>query len=126
MKTAKLNKSKLDHFKKLLLEKKADLERELTSVGKENPDTPGDWEATPEPRNELPSDPNEMADVFEELENRAAIEDTIEKHLADVKESLERIEEGTYGICSECEKAIKTKRLEAVPSADKCMECAEM
>ncbi len=40
-----------------------------------------------------------------------------------IDEALLRVEEGTYGICAECEIEISEKRLEAVPFAKLCVEC---
>ena len=37
--------------------------------------------------------------------------------------ALERIEDGTYGICEECEKVISEKRLKARPVTTLCIEC---
>jgi len=37
--------------------------------------------------------------------------------------ALERIEDGTYGICMECGHLISRERLEAVPHARLCIEC---
>jgi DnaK suppressor protein len=37
--------------------------------------------------------------------------------------ALERIKEGTYGACMECEAEIGIKRLRAVPWAEYCVEC---
>jgi DnaK suppressor protein len=45
------------------------------------------------------------------------------KFLAYLDRALERIEDGTYGICSECGNAISKKRLEAVPHARMCLDC---
>ncbi|MEO0917772.1 MAG: TraR/DksA family transcriptional regulator, partial [Pseudomonadota bacterium] len=38
--------------------------------------------------------------------------------------ALQRIENGTYGICQKCEEDISTERLEAVPYAPLCRTCA--
>ena len=46
-----------------------------------------------------------------------------EKYLAHLNEALNRIREGTFGICRTCNKAISKKRLEAVPNATECIEC---
>jgi DnaK suppressor protein len=43
--------------------------------------------------------------------------------LRQVRAALRRIHEGTFGICIECESAIGPKRLLAVPSAPRCIEC---
>ncbi|MCK5552032.1 MAG: TraR/DksA C4-type zinc finger protein, partial [Deltaproteobacteria bacterium] len=40
-------------------------------------------------------------------------------------EALDRIENGTFGICEECEEAIAVKRLEAIPNARYCVRCKE-
>ncbi len=47
------------------------------------------------------------------------------KLLRQVQEARRRIEEGTYGICHECEEPISPKRLDAVPWARYCVTCQE-
>ncbi len=37
--------------------------------------------------------------------------------------ALERIEDGTYGICEECEKKIRLERLKVMPFARYCVNC---
>jgi len=43
--------------------------------------------------------------------------------LRQVKASLQRIHDGSFGICIECEEAISSKRLAAIPWAPRCIEC---
>jgi DnaK suppressor protein len=43
-----------------------------------------------------------------------------------VKLALERIEDGSYGTCLECEEEISSKRLQAVPWACCCLRCQEI
>jgi DnaK suppressor protein len=43
-----------------------------------------------------------------------------------VKLALERIEDGSYGTCLECEQEISPKRLKAVPWASCCVHCQEI
>jgi len=38
---------------------------------------------------------------------------------------LERIKEGTYGICVRCGKEISEERLEAIPTASLCLSCQQ-
>lgn len=38
--------------------------------------------------------------------------------------ALQRIENGDYGYCTQCEEAISAKRLEFNPSASLCIQCA--
>jgi DnaK suppressor protein len=45
--------------------------------------------------------------------------------LAQVRQALERIHEGTYGDCVRCEREIGIKRLEALPWTPFCIECQE-
>ncbi len=40
-----------------------------------------------------------------------------------VRSALQRIAEGTYGICSQCESEIPGKRLKAVPWTSFCLNC---
>jgi DnaK suppressor protein len=42
-----------------------------------------------------------------------------------IKSALERIEDGTYGICEVCGNPISIKRLLARPVTSKCIECKE-
>ncbi|MFN0171336.1 MAG: TraR/DksA family transcriptional regulator, partial [Bryobacteraceae bacterium] len=39
--------------------------------------------------------------------------------------ALDRIEEGTFGLCVRCDSAIDARRLEAVPWAARCLRCQE-
>lgn len=41
----------------------------------------------------------------------------------EIRAALQRIEEGTFGICERCEGPIGAKRLEAVPWARLCVAC---
>ena len=45
--------------------------------------------------------------------------------LRDVKASLLRIHDGSFGSCIDCESAISPKRLAAVPWAPRCIQCQE-
>lgn len=46
--------------------------------------------------------------------------------LREIDEALERIHEGTYGVCSHCEEDISPKRLAAIPWAALCIACQEV
>lgn len=48
------------------------------------------------------------------------------KSLMRINDALERIEDGEFGICLECEEPISPKRLAAVPWAAYCLHCQEM
>lgn len=48
-----------------------------------------------------------------------------ESMLGDVREAINRIEEGSYGICRECGEEIAEARLEAIPYTPHCIQCAQ-
>jgi len=41
-----------------------------------------------------------------------------------IKSALERIADGSYGICETCGEKIALARLQAIPEATQCVECA--
>ena len=47
------------------------------------------------------------------------------KRLREVKAALQRMDEGTYGVCIDCETDVNLKRLTAVPWAATCITCQE-
>jgi len=62
-----------------------------------------------------------------ELENDEVLEGLDEMTLREIEQirtALKRIENGGYGTCAACGRAIGTERLIAVPSAITCVACA--
>lgn len=45
--------------------------------------------------------------------------------LTKIDEALARIEDGTFGTCTDCEEPIEPRRLEARPVSDLCIACKE-
>ena len=45
--------------------------------------------------------------------------------LNDVLDALDRIQQGTYGVCENCGQAIDWARLEALPAARFCIRCQQ-
>jgi DnaK suppressor protein len=43
-----------------------------------------------------------------------------------LEEALQRFEEGTYGVCERCGRHISMERLEIMPQARLCIQCAEI
>ncbi|NOY35512.1 MAG: hypothetical protein GXP44_01150 [bacterium] len=117
-----LTKEKIEYFKEKLNKRKAELEKELSVVARKNPDVKGDWEPTQADMNPMVSDRNEMADTFEEMEERAVVEDSLEEQFDLVVQALERVKKGTYGICETCGEDIDERRLEALPAAKNCVK----
>jgi RNA polymerase-binding transcription factor DksA len=58
-------------------------------------------------------------------DDEAAIQaDVIENRLAAIDTTLDRINSGSYGSCLTCGSAIAQERLEALPTAASCRDCA--
>lgn len=60
----------------------------------------------------------EFDDVLDTLGDRGRIE------VLDIWKALQRIDQGTYGICVECGEKIKDERLTALPATPYCLQCA--
>jgi DnaK suppressor protein len=60
----------------------------------------------------------ENDEVLVQLKNDALLE------LADINRALEKLDAGEYGLCEECGKEIHPARLEALPYARYCIDCA--
>jgi RNA polymerase-binding transcription factor DksA len=48
-----------------------------------------------------------------------------EATIVELRGALQRIEDGHYGLCCECGEAIHPERLEALPEARLCIDCAD-
>lgn len=106
-----------EFYKKLILEKRKEIFQELNEG---------------ELKESLKEGPGEnsyafhLADVGSDSNEReksfmvASIEGSI---LAELDEALQRIENGTYGLCAICEQPIHPKRLEAIPYTKLCLAC---
>lgn len=108
------------HFQTKLEEEKKLLGKELENVGRRNPDNLSDWEATPTDRDSSQADENTVADTVEDYDENLAIVHTLETRYNDLRVALDKIKQGTYGLCETCGEEISLERLEANPSARTC------
>ena len=53
-----------------------------------------------------------------------ALVGNLRETLADVEDALAKFESGTYGACESCGRSIADARLEAMPAARLCIDCA--
>jgi DnaK suppressor protein len=60
-----------------------------------------------------------------DLHVHLALKQTDTKLLRAIEEAIHRMDQGTYGICLDCEEEIKPARLEAVPWTRVCINCKE-
>lgn len=71
--------------------------------------------------------PNHMAELGSgnfDQELTLSLMGSEEDVLAQIDAALKRIEEGRFGQCEECDSRIPKPRLEAIPYAALCVECA--
>jgi len=117
-----MNDAKISAFKSQLEKELTTVEKELKTVGVQNPANKDDWEAKEVEMDVMnsPADENESADKLEEYGQNRAINDTLEIRYNNIKRALEKIEDGTFGICEIGNEPIEEERLEANPAARTC------
>ncbi len=70
--------------------------------------------------------PTHLADADEEgLDKEIAIAQNEGGLLESVDGALQRVEDGTYGVCEECGEPIPSERLDAIPFTPFCVRCAQ-
>lgn len=100
-----------DHFRKRLLQREQELLSEISRFESE----------AREARTAEVEDPIDQV-TSSELKAAGFQESTIAyQTLAQVRESVQRIDDGTYGICIDCDRPIEPARLEAVPWTPYCL-----
>jgi len=110
-----MDQEKLKYFTKLVLKERERILRGLSNVQE-------DLEETSE------ETLIEEIDKAFSSEGRELLSSFIDRHtegLEAVNQALERIKEGTYGICVRCGKEISEERLEAIPTASLCLSCQQ-
>ena len=61
----------------------------------------------------------EMDEVLEQLDDAARAE------IEQIRATMQRIEDGSFGVCVTCGVDIKPARLDIMPHAHQCVDCAE-
>ncbi|HWB34298.1 MAG TPA: TraR/DksA C4-type zinc finger protein [Candidatus Paceibacterota bacterium] len=101
-----------EHFKQKL-------EKELKTLNAQIKDN----ERIPGQEDESATESDEVADKIEDMEEEEEENTTLTARRADVEAALEKIANGTYGICEVCGGPIEEERLEADPAAKTCSKC---
>jgi RNA polymerase-binding protein DksA len=113
-------KQDLEHFKKIILEKRKEILEELESLKATMMDvTTGEYVT----ENSTYSLHMEQGTDAMEREKTFLFASREGKFLNYLDDALKRIETGTYGFCTECGTLIDKARLEAVPHAQQCVKC---
>jgi DnaK suppressor protein len=71
----------------------------------------------------LNPDKADHAMVSRNTNRETLIMDHAEQQLQDIDQALNRLETGTFGICSDCGENIQPARLEIIPTAALCKKC---
>ena len=69
------------------------------------------------------SEERSVADFVQEVD--FALMEMKSATLSKIDEALQRLGEGRYGVCAECDEPIAEARLQAVPFASLCLDCQE-
>jgi DnaK suppressor protein len=71
------------------------------------------------------ADPVDMAQEAVERDLAVQILDRETALVRRLRSAIDRIQDGSHGICLECEEEISPKRLKAIPWAELCIDCQE-
>lgn len=118
----KYDKKSLNEFKKLLLKKKEELKDQLNNITSDAKKT------QKESSGDISGYTFHMADVATDHYDREfnlGLATSEREILYEIEQALLRIEEGSFGFCEKCKKAISKVRLKAVPYARLCINCQE-
>lgn len=110
-----MNKKDLKRFKEILLERQRQILTTAESTREEGLGIEAD---------DLP-DEVDQASTEAGQTMRLRLRDRENVLLKKIVRSLEKIEEGEYGICESCGEEIGVKRLEARPVSELCIRCKE-
>lgn len=116
-----MRKSELERYRKLLLEKKRALLKEMGIIKESHTST-----TIRESTGDISSYSYHMADQGTDAMEREMAFMVASKSgrlVYHIDEALRRMDEGKYGKCLKCGKQISASRLKAVPHARMCIEC---
>ncbi len=109
-----MDEKRLEFFRSLLHQQLQELIEEATKTVNDMTITEGEF-PDPTDRASWESDRNFLLRIRERERNL----------ITKIREALEKIEEGTFGICERCGDEISDKRLEARPVTTLCIKCKE-
>ena len=111
-KSFSMDKKRLAYFKDLLIKRKEGL---IAEASKTIVDMSDDEETFP--------DPTDRASLETDRNFLLRIRDRERKLIMKIDEALERIADGTFGICELCGEDISDERLQARPVTTLCIDC---
>jgi DnaK suppressor protein len=122
MAESKLTKKETEDLRNRLREERVELQAQLSTITED---------AFSSSQSEMAGDvglDDESADAGTatfEREKDLSIEQNVRDLLHKIDAALERMEEGTYGICARCGRPIEKTRIKALPYVDLCIKDAQ-
>jgi RNA polymerase-binding protein DksA len=111
-----------DRFRDILLAERTRVSASIDHIHKDN-------SGSIEDETEEETYDNHLADSATATLNREidyTLEENAEHVLHAIDEALQRIDAGTFGTCGRCGKPIAEERLEAIPYANRCIDCKRL
>ena len=115
-----LSPDQLEEFRKVLMERRADVGKSYQGLSDAACRTPGEASGQ---LSSVPSQAGELASETFEQEMSIEMMARVQDELNSIQEALDRIEVRSFGVCEDCGGAIPTVRLSAIPMARFCIEC---
>jgi RNA polymerase-binding protein DksA len=110
-----------DRFRTMLIEERERVEKAIANLREDHPGSLDDEveEIAATTDNHLA----ETATATLDREIHYTLEENSGQVLSEIHAALKRIDEGTYGTCTNCGREIASARLEAYPWASLCIDC---
>ena len=111
-----------DRYRDILLEERGRVSAALNHLHEDN-------SGSIEDETEEETYDNHLADSATATLNREidyTLEENAEHVLTAINDALQRIEQGSFGTCGRCGKPIAEERLEAIPYANRCIDCKRL
>ena len=117
-----MNDINLQQAKELLLKEKKRLADELLTIAEKNEKVSDDFNSRfPNWGDDVDSNAAEVGTYS----SRLGIEKNLESTIQNINTALEKIDQGTYGLCQKCGGTIQPKRIKVFPAATHCMKCSK-
>lgn len=116
-----LTKEQLKQLRQLLITERARLTDEIKSIARDASTSPRDASG------DLSAYTVHMADMAGDTYERELsmnIVSSEQEILYQIDDAFKRLDDGSYGICEQCNEPIAMSRLKAVPYASMCINCA--
>ena len=116
-------KEQLKQFRQLLITERAKLTDEIKAIARDVSTSPRDASG------DLSGYTVHMADMAADTYDRELsmnIVSSEQEILYQIDDALKRLEDGSFGLCQQCNQSITLSRLKAVPYASLCINCQRL